>query len=203
MYGVYDYGQLLFGTDPGSVDPPDVVPPDLMRYLPDYYASSRVMRSLQMSVAEELGMLGFALDEILRQFFVGSATWGLDLWETELGLATDAGKPAERRREQLLAKLRGSGTTTRQMIIDTAASFSGGEVDVIEVPDESRFIVRFIGVRGIPPNMPAFLRMLDDIKPAHLDYSIAYTYTTWDNLVGLTWNGVSTKTWSELRVYEE
>jgi len=138
---------------------------------------------------------------VLDQYFVSTATWGLDLWETELGMSVDPTKPVQSRREQINAKLRGTGTTTRQMLIDTAAAFSGGEVDVIEYPAEYRFVVKFVGILGIPPNMSGFIQMLEQIKPAHLTYSFEYTYTTWANLLSLTWGGAASKTWNQLRTY--
>ncbi|MFC3769719.1 YmfQ family protein [Paenibacillus sp. GCM10012303] len=176
--------------------------PDLMRMIPEYYRNSRVMKAIQSVDAAELGQLRFALDETLEQFFVDSATWGLDGWEKELGLSTDSTSPTARRRELIRAKLRGTGTTTKRMIIEAAASFSGGEVEVTEYPEESRFEVKFVGVKGIPSNMPGFIRMLEDIKPAHLAYSFAYTYTTWSNLLSLHWSDAGAKTWNELRIYE-
>ena len=101
-----------------------------------------------------------------------------------------------------MAKLRGQSTTTKQMIRDTAAAFSGGEVQVIEDNPHHRFIVRFVGVKGIPRNMQAFIDMLEDIKPAHLSYSFEYTYTVWGNVKGLTWGDLKTKTWGEVKTME-
>ena len=88
------------------------------------------------------------------------------------------------------------------MIKETAEAFSGGEVDVIEYPEESKFIVKFIGVKGIPRNMQGFIDMLETIKPAHLGYEFKYTFTVWNHLTGLTWEQVNAMTWDELRVYE-
>lgn len=200
--GRFTYGLLPNGKQAGAGDRPDIPLPDLMRMLPGYYRESKVMKAIQSADAAELGEFRFALDETLKQFFVDTATWGLDGWEKELGLSTDPASPAVRRRELVRAKLRGTGTTTKQMIIEAAAAFSGGEVEVTEYPEESRFEVKFVGVKGIPPNMAGFIQMLEDIKPAHLAYSFAYTYTTWGNLLSLRWSDASAKTWSELRTYE-
>lgn len=197
LYSAYIYGDL-------SVDAehPEYQIPDLMRYLPRYYWESREMLKLQGTVAEELGYLRYyALPNLLQQFFVKTATWGLDFWEYELGLATDRSNSYVRRREIIQAKLRGSGTSTKERIKSVAIAFSGGEVDVIEYPEEYRFEVKFIGVLGIPPNMAGFLNMLDEIKPAHLGYSISYTYTVWNMLKPLNWNEAGTRTWSQIRTY--
>lgn len=201
-YGESQYGASLFGIEPETEEPIQPYIPDLMRYLPPYYHGSRIMGSLLEAMAEELGVLWYAIDDILKQFFVATATWGLDLWEAELGLLTDRSKSYDRRREIVIAKLRGAGTTTRQMIINTAAAFSGGEVDVVEYPAEYRFVVQFVGVLGIPPNMAGLIQAIEDIKPAHLAYSFKYTYTTWNMLSGLTWGQAGQKTWGQLRTYE-
>ncbi|EHQ88302.1 YmfQ family protein [Desulfosporosinus youngiae] len=201
-YGNQIYGTTLFGTDGNDGDQPEYLAPNLMRYLPEYYQSVREMKKLQETASNEMGLFLFSMNDLLDQCFIDTATWGLDFWESELGLETDQTKPYARRREQIKAKIRGSGITTKQMIKDTASAFSGGEVDVIEYPAEYRFEVRFIGTKGIPANMPGFMAMIEQIKPAHLGYSFKYTYTWWDSLKHLTWNSVNAMTWNELRVYE-
>ena len=57
------------------------------------------------------------------------------------------------------------------MIVDTAKAFSGGDVEVLEDAANHRFVVRFVGVKGIPRNMQGFINMLEEIKPAHLVYA--------------------------------
>ncbi|MFS0727044.1 putative phage tail protein [Paenibacillus sp. 1P07SE] len=202
-YGQYLYGVLDYGTLGGrAIGPEEHEPLDLMAYLPSYYRGIREMEALQGRQGEEIGRLRDSLDDGLRQAFVETATWGLEHWELEFGLAVDPSRPDEWRREVLRAKIRGSGTTTRQKVIQAAAAFSGGEVDVVEYPADSRFEIVFIGVLGIPPNMAGFIDMLEDIKPAHLAYSFQYRFTWWETLRELTWAQAGEKTWSELRVYE-
>lgn len=80
--------------------------------------------------------------------------------------------------------------------------FFRGDVEVVEVPGAYSFEVRFVGTLGIPANMAGLIQIMEEIKPAHLDYSFVYSYTWWDSLKSLTWNGAHSKTWNELRVYE-
>jgi len=199
------YGKLLYGSslyaENGDSKQSENRSVDLMSYLPEFYQQIRDFREMMNTEGEEIGQLWYENDDVLKQFYVSTATWGLSLWESELGMTIDPTKPIERRREQILAKIRGAGTTTKQMIKNVAAAFSGGEVDVIEYPSEYRFVVKFIGVKGIPPNMSGFIAMLEQIKPAHLAYSFEYTYTTWDMLKSLTWEAAGTKTWDDLKRY--
>lgn len=197
LYAAYIYGDL--GAD---AETPEYTIPNLMKYLPWYYQDSREMTCLQGIVAEDIGALrNYAIPDLLKQFFVKTATWGLDYWENEFGIVTNRSNSYVRRREIILAKMRGSGTSTKERIKSVAEAFSGGEVDVIEYNDEYRFEVKFIGVLGIPPNMAGFLNMLDEIKPAHLGYSISYTYTVWNMLKPLIWNEAKTRTWNQIRTY--
>lgn len=175
---------------------------DLMAYLPYFYHGVREVKELQTSLGFEAGALRHSAMEIPDQCFITTATWGLDHWERVYGLQTDRSKSLIQRREIILAKLRGSGTTTKAMIKNVATAFSGGEVEIHEYPSEFRFVVQFIGVKGIPQNMDGLITALDLIKPAHLAYSFKYTYTLWDVVKSLTWADVSHKGWADLRIYE-
>ncbi|WP_027087410.1 YmfQ family protein [Cohnella panacarvi] len=178
-----------------------VSPVNLMEYLPPYYEEILEFKKIMSSEGEELEALRSEKESVLAQMFLPTTTWGIERWERELGLAIEPAKPISWRREQVSAKLRGSGTTTREMIVRSAAAFSGGEVELVEYPDEHRFVVRFVGTLGIPPNMAGFVRMLEEIKPAHLAYSFEYTYTAWGALPEMSWGEASGLTWYELRTY--
>ena len=202
-YGAHKYGEYKYGEEsiPGSDI--EVRAPDLMLLLPWFYKGNITMKELQNTVSKELGRLYYHLEDFINQLFVDTATWGLSIYEKDLDLATNPSLSYEERRELIKAKLWGRGTTTKQMIKETAEAFSGGEVDVIEYPSEYRFVVKFIGVKGIPRNMQGFIDMLEAIKPAHLAYEFKYTYTVWNFIKHITWNDVSGMTWDDLRVYEE
>lgn len=201
-YGESLYGVLQFGEETIPDSDIELRDPNLMLLLPWYYKSNVTIEGLQNSIAKELGKIYYNLEDLINQLFIDTATWGLSIYEKQLGLQTNLSLSYEERREIIKAKLWGRGTTTKQMIKDTAEAFSGGEVDVIEYPEESKFIVKFIGIKGIPRNMQGFIDMLETIKPAHLAYEFKYTYTVWNHLTDLTWGQANAMTWDELRVYE-
>lgn len=129
---------------------------------------------------------------------------GLIYWEERYGIETNLDLSYEQRREIVKAKKKGQGTTTKQMIKNVAEAFSGGEVDVIENTAPYTFTIQFIGVKGIPRNMQAFINMLEDIKPAHLGYVFKYTYTSWDYLdnKSLSYNNAESIKWDDLEIYD-
>lgn len=200
-YGTNLYGELLYSDSPASTTPTNSSSKKLMDYLPDYWWEIRDMVELQNTIEKEVGTLHASIEDVLKQCYVSTATWGLTQWEQEFGLSTDPSMSEQWRREIVLAQIRGHGTVTKDNLIDAASAFSGGDVEVIEYPDEYRFVIRFVGFLGIPPNMPGFISMLEKMKPAHLSYSFEYIFTTWDMLNHLTWQNTNTMTWSQLKTY--
>ncbi|MBZ9635576.1 YmfQ family protein [Clostridium sp. FP1] len=201
MYGAIKYGANKYAFDTDIIDE-QIKPyiPDLIKYLPPYCRASKIMMNVQNANALEIGLLNYNVNDLLNQFFIDTATWGLNLWERDYRISTDLNKSYEERREILKAKKRGSGTATKKMIKNVAQAFSGGEVYIIENSYDYSFIVQFIGIKGIPKNMNGLIDMIETIKPAHLGYSFKYTYTVWNFLSKLTWQ--NNKTWNDLKVYE-
>lgn len=150
----------------------------LIDLLPEHYKNSPQVVELQGAFEHWTEALRSAKEDLLAQMNVESATWGLAIWESTLGLQTDVSKPYEYRRTRIMSKLRGSGTTTIEMIKNVAESFSNGEVTIIEYNNENRFEIKFTGTIGIPPNMEDLTAAIAEIKPAHLAYRFVYTYRT-------------------------
>ena len=177
---------------------------NLLDYLPSFYHNSNIVKSFIDSNSIEANILKDYVEDLNNNLYIKTATWGLDLFEEELGLTTDKSISYEERRERILAKKRGNGTTTKAMIKNTAEAFSGGEVEVIENFNDYSFVVKFVGVKGIPKNLTLFKNMIEEIKPAHLNYELAFTYTVWNMVMAAdnTWNDFNNKTWVELMTYE-
>ncbi|MCB6610152.1 putative phage tail protein [[Clostridium] symbiosum] len=203
MYGVEKYGKLTYALEKLEPEIQEEYFTDLSLYVPPFISSIREMKEIYQTQGRETGLLRYYLYDLMAQCFVSTSSWGITRWEELLGITTNLKLSYEQRREIVLAKIRGQGTTTKQMLKNTAESFSGGEVDVVEDSENHRFIVRFIGIKGIPRNMQAFVAMLEDIKPAHLEYRFEYTYTTWNSLKIFTWNDLLSKTWDEIRIMRE
>lgn len=199
-YGNGAYGAIAYADlNEISDDQVAALTPNLMDYLPRFYSDFREAEAIQGASAQEIGRLRYSIDDLLAQFYVETATWGLAFWEERIGIETDATKPIEQRRSVVKSRLRGYGTTSRQMLKDVAAAYSGGEVEIIEYAAEHRFVVKFVGVGGIPPNMADLTATIELIKPAHLAFEFAYTFLTWAGANKYTWTEVSGMTWNELR----
>ena len=169
----------------------------MSKYLPDFLLNDLIIKGLHDEFIREGEAVREAVEDLINQCFVDTATWGLDRWEQFVGIETDKSKPIEERRERIKAKLRGSGTVTKQLIKDVAEAFAG-EVDIIEDFQNGQFTIKFIGTRGIPKNMNDFMDSIYKIKPAHLGVLYESTYLIFNELDTVVWNKVDAMTWDEL-----
>lgn len=149
---------------------------EMFSYLPAYYENSRVIHADLNAKGTELDELYKTINETLDQFFVRTATWGLDRWEMELGIATETGKPIEQRRAVVESKLRGAGKFSGALVKNVTEAYDGGIVDVKFQPAEWNFTVKFMDTIGIPPYLDDLKIAIEEIKPAHLAVVYEFSY---------------------------
>jgi len=173
---------------------------EMMTYLPAFYATSRIMSSSIDSQGVEMDSFWQALDETLAQYFVTTATWGLDQWEQELGIPTELAKPVDQRRSVILSKIRGIGSVTIGLIKSVAEAYDGGTVDVTVQPELYQFTVKFIDTLGIPPNLDDLKEAIEEIKPAHLAVEYEFTYYLYSDLAssGKTYGEITSFTYDDI-----
>jgi hypothetical protein len=175
----------------------------MLGYLPPYYQESSVMRGLLEAWGGELDLVRAALEAVLEEWFARSATWTLDRWEDELGLAP-APLGDEGRRERILARLRAGRTATPGVVASVAAAFANGEIALIEDFPGYRVIVRFMSETGIPARLGEVQAALRELVPAHLEIAYEFNWLLWlelNVLKGLDLGEVppvQAYTWAEL-----
>lgn len=172
---------------------------ELIKLLPSYYDSNETMQLLQNLFSEETDNLEASLSSTISECFVQTASALLIRYEQIFALEVNISKTDAFRRERIMAKISGAGTTTKKMIQDVSSRYSNGEVEVIEDNENSRFTVKFIGTIGVPGNMPDLKITIDEIKPAHLEVVYEYIYNVWNDLSQVTWEQASLYTWDEIR----
>lgn len=171
----------------------------LMQHMPKYYRTIAEIIVLQKTIQSELEVIDFTSEDVLKQFFIYTATWSLPIWERIFGLPVgDETTNIQERRENLISKLRSYGTTTKEMIVRVGNAFTNGDVQVVEHNEEYLFEIIFTGIIGIPPNMDDFRQIIEIIKPAHLTYEIRTRYRTWGELLPCKWEELEPFTWDEI-----
>ncbi|MCC0697842.1 putative phage tail protein, partial [Clostridioides sp. ES-S-0048-02] len=87
----------------------------LIDHLPSF-ANNEIDIQIQDALENELLTLLDEKNDLLDQFFIDTATWGLDDWEDLLKIKTNSKLDFDTRRSNVKAKLRGKGTTTIEVI---------------------------------------------------------------------------------------
>ncbi|MEA5085110.1 MAG: putative phage tail protein [Lachnospiraceae bacterium] len=171
----------------------------MIDYLPLRYQEMPEVVDMEKALNIVASMVESQRDEILKQINLETATWGLSTWESEYGINVDITKTYAFRRSRIKSKMRGQGTTTIDMIKNVAESFVNGLVDIVEHNEENSFDVKMMSVKGIPPNMDDLITAVEEIKPAHLAYTIILLYNTHQYLKQFTHGQLSAFTHKQLR----
>lgn len=175
---------------------------DVTKLVPPFLLQSQVFQTLYNIENTELNAVENAINDILNQCFIDTATWGLKYWEQLLNISVDENKPAEYRRSVIKSKIRGTGTITVNLIKAVVESYSNGEVTINENVSPYTFEVKFIGAKGIPPNLDDLKKIINEIKPAHLAVQYSFTYTVWNEVKNTTWGNIKIGTWEQLKTRE-
>ena len=156
--------------------------------VPEYHYASEQSRALIETLADASLAAKAALEDVMDQFFVNTATWGLAFWEQQVGIDTDNSLSLETRRSAVLQKLVASGNTTAEMVRGLAESITGYEAEVV-VNDDYSVSLNFLGERNELANIDVeeVRAVVEQIKPAHLRFVISGI--TWADIhsVELTW----------------
>ena len=166
----------------------------MVDYLPPYYHEAKIVTNLIHAQAIEIQGINTEINDILRQYFIETATWGLSTWEKIYGLANGEGQPDSVRRGKLLAKRRGYGTATLAKVKEFADSFHLSTVS--EIAADYTVIITIYGTRGEPSDLAAMEASLRELVPAHLNIGFIFTYARWSEFDAsmMTWDGFDAKT---------
>ena len=149
----------------------------LKDYVPFFISNIKEFQSIFNSEQIELDKINVSLQEILNQFFVSTATFSLSDWEEFVGIDKNTSKSIKERRSRILAKLRGQGTTTVEMIRDVCKSYIK-DIEVIEHPKTYSFEINLKSNNGFSSLLEDLYNSIEEIKPAHLGVNYKLTSIT-------------------------
>ena len=146
------------------------------------YANSRESKAIQDAFQVPLDRLWEAVFSSQDQVFVRKATWGLELWETMLGIPVNVALSDEVRRSRIISKLRGAGTSTVSVIESIVESYYNGDAQITENYSEYTFTVTFLSTRGRPPGLEELKAAVNAAIPAHLGVIYVFIYVTHEDI---------------------
>ncbi|WP_340029010.1 putative phage tail protein [Paenibacillus sp. FSL H7-0940] len=157
---------------------------DMLDYVPQYYRDSLVASGLLNAEAIEIAQLNADIYDVLDQFYIDRATWGLARWERIFGVVPEADATYEQRREVLRGKMRGVGKISVSLIENVAEAYANGDVDVAVDSAAYTLTITFVGVFGVPAQLDALKANLRDIIPAHMAIDYVFRFYTYGELTG-------------------
>ena len=170
---------------------------NLINKLPSFYDND-ITKPIQDSFSVEADNINNKVDETLKQFFVDSATYGLDKWEAMLGISKN-NFDIDTRRENIKAKMRSRGTTTISVIKNICEAYSNGIVEIIVNHEDYSFVIDFVGTIGIPKAFAELDKTINEIKPCHLAHSYKFNYNTHADLSKFTHEQLANYIHDEIR----
>ncbi|MBO6304702.1 MAG: DUF2313 domain-containing protein [Selenomonadaceae bacterium] len=145
---------------------------ELQKYLPEFLRQDPEMKAILEVESKEHRVQVEVLKDIQAQMFIESATWGLSLFEKNLGLQPNASDNYEQRRNRILIYLQQHKTVNKQFIEELFSRYVSGDskIKVVEDNPNNTFWVIDTGGRIIYPE--DLREAIETYKPAHLRYGL-------------------------------
>lgn len=144
---------------------------ELLSYIPPFYDNDKYVMSMFEASGIEFDKVYAYIDQYYDQLFPQRATWSLFYWEQLFGLNVNVGESTNERRKRLLAHL-GSGQPINIRRIEMILS-TGADVDVDIEENIAPYTFRVLLENCTTGDYVQLVRLLDEIKPAHLTYTVA------------------------------
>ena len=169
----------------------------LINKLPSFYDND-ITKPIQDSFSVEANSINDEVENILNQFYVDSATYGLDYWEKMLGISKN-NNDIQTRRENIKAKMRSRGTTSIEVIKNICEAYSNGIVEINVDYSNYSFEIVFVSTIGVPLSFEELDRVINEIKPCHLAHSYKFNYNTHSDISKYTHEELANYTHEEIR----
>lgn len=145
---------------------------DVMRYLPRFLAKDPEFLKIQNALSWEHENLRLKLQDVARQFYIETATWGLSSWERIYEVTPPNGADYALRRALVKAKMLGTGVMTVEAIKQLVNPFlfqPDADIDELPVPGTFRVLIH-----SGTDYMSEIRRSLAIMAPAHLVYKFGF-----------------------------
>lgn len=144
---------------------------DILAYLPKFLQKSPLFKGTNDADNREHETIRLDLHDLLNQFFIKSATWGLGRWEDLVGIKTDTTKSLESRRDAVIAKLQNPESVTETFLTNLINRYIADKAGyIISYPSEYRIEVLYHGGQVI--DYEKLRQSINTYIPAHIGYKL-------------------------------
>lgn len=140
-------------------------------YLPEHFAESREIQAILEDGNERFEETSKVLDDVLNQFFVETATWGLPKWEDELEIM-----PTETelriRRSRVISKLTNQIPANYRAIEKEVNQFLRNPSSRVRQLPKTYVLEINIPMIDVREPMAMIIDAVEEMKPAHLNFTM-------------------------------
>nr|DAK14565.1 MAG TPA: tail protein [Caudoviricetes sp.] len=144
----------------------------LFEWITDIYDDCKIMIQIYEALGVQFDNVNYMFEDILKQMFPQTATWGIELWERRLNLPTNESESLESRRGKVIAKIQSKIIINPETMGVITKNFTGIDVKIIEWLKDWTF-----AVQTDAKNMnKAFEihKIIKRIKPSHLAFVLQF-----------------------------
>lgn len=142
----------------------------LNKSVPPFVAQMREIAELFLAEQPELDRMEKELTELLKQFYIKTATYSLDQWENEFGIERNSSLTLMQRRARVLAKLNSNPPATVKMLENLVFQIlSANAVTIVEHPSEYHFDI-YVNSDYLIETFEIADEAVRLARPAHLSY---------------------------------
>lgn len=149
---------------------------DILQYLPAFLSRSPDFKSTNDADSKEHDTIRIAIQDVLDQCYVASATWGLERWEELVGITTDTTLDINIRRQNVLSKLQNPESVTKVFLTNLVNRYIADKAGfIMSYPPEYRIEILYHG--GQVLDYEKLRNAVQTYIPAHIGFKLI-TYTT-------------------------
>ena len=148
---------------------------EMIGYISPIYEQSKVMQAIFEAIGSEFDGIYELSEDILKQLFPQTATWGLIYWEDAVNIISN-NEDIERRRGKVIAKLQSRYVVNPKKMANIIKNYTGIDTIIVENADPYTFIIEISTQNNII--LSEFSKIVNKIKPSHLGYSFAICCNT-------------------------
>ncbi|WP_329758940.1 putative phage tail protein [Allisonella histaminiformans] len=144
---------------------------DILYYLPQFLQKSPLFKGTNDADSKEHETIRLDLQDLLDQFFIESASWGLEQWEDLVNIKTNTTKSLESRRDAVIAKLRKPASVTETFLTNLINRYIADKAGyIISYPSEYRIEILYHGGQILDYN--SLRKSINTYIPAHIGYKL-------------------------------
>ena len=154
---------------------------DILTYLPLFIAKDLEFKTISDADSREHERIRLLLIELLKQDNIQTATYALAKWEEFVGI-TIRNDSLDNRRSRVIAKLNNNDSSTKEFLETIANKFiSDNSAEITSYNEKYMMDVSF--TKDMCDNLEDLHSAIEEVKPAHIGYSLWEEQTVAQNLI--------------------